>query len=406
MISQDLAHNAPKTGFYKKCQTTFLEAKLKIGYWFIRKMKISKKELEPVPTLLNKLGNILLKPFINKDLVTHILMGPLSFQLFRVAHNLGLFDYLNTSPGATVDEIAKHLKIDNYPATIVLLGLTGLKILKKINNRYYNSVLVTILTEDKSNAFTHFFPKYMDYAHHILSHGIQHLQEAVVQNKPIGLNKVFGESATDYYYELSKNQQANDYFTQHMSAFSQINAERLSSLKIFTKMQSLLDVGGGSGNVAMSIAACNPGLHITVYDHPSVAEHANANFRDHGLSDRLNAIGADLLTNPFPHDYEGILFSHFIDIFSPEENKSFFQKAHTALKPNGKIIVYTPIVEDCETGPLVNCLLGIYFLCLANGKGRFYSSLQIKNWMQETGFSDIAIERLPSSEAIIIGKKG
>lgn len=63
------------------------------------------------------------------------------------------------------------------------------------------------------------------------------------------------------------------------------------------------------------------------------------------------------------------------------------------------------MVNDQETGPLVNCLLGIYFLTLANGKGRFYSAPQISNWLRQVGFVKIHTQRLPSHEAIIIGIK-
>jgi ubiquinone/menaquinone biosynthesis C-methylase UbiE len=368
-------------------------------------MKVSQRDLEPVPTIFTKIGDFLLKPFINKDLITHVLMGPFSFQVFRVSHELGLFDYLNKNPGTTLPHLSQQLNLEHYPLEILLSGLCSLKLVKKINHRYYNSAVTKIVTQDNSNKFTYFFPKYMEYAQHILLDGIRHLQESISENKPVGLQKIFGQNATDYYYELSKNTTANRFFAEHMSAFSQINATRLATLPLFNQIKSLLDVGGGVGSVALSIAEHHPELNITVFDHPSVAELANQKFRESEYSNRLNAIGGDVITNPFPEDFEGILFSHFIDIFSKEQNIDFFSRAFNALKRNGFIIVYTPVVNNEDTGPLVNSLLGIYFLALANGKGRFYSGLQISNWMKQTGFTQIKIHKLPSSEAIIIGMK-
>lgn len=125
-----------------------------LGYWFIDTMQISQRELEPVPNFFNKIGNFLLKPFVNKDLMTQILMGPFSFQTFRVRHELGLFDYLNKNPGITLNQICENLHLEKYSAEILLLGLTALKLIKKIELRYYNTGLIKIITQDNSNKFT------------------------------------------------------------------------------------------------------------------------------------------------------------------------------------------------------------------------------------------------------------
>lgn len=385
----------------------FRKMRVYVGYWFIATLSISQRNLDPVPSIFNKIKECLLKPFFDKKSVTQILVGQFSFQLFRVAHELGLFDYLNAHPGATISEIAQALKIEQYPAEILLLGLCGLKVIKKIGNSYYISGIVKVITQDKNNKFTHFLPTYLQYMHHLIAPGINYLHESIINNSAIGLKKLFGNDAQDYYYELSKNETANEHFINHMSAFSQINAERLANHPVFAKINTLLDIGGSTGDVAISIAQKNPNLKITVYDHPSVAEAAEQNFKKNNLDLRLNAIGANILRSQFPENYEGILFSHFIDIFSPEENIEFFKRSIEALKSNGHIIVYTPVVNNSQTGPIVNCLLGTYFLCLANGKGRFYSCAQIASWMETVGFKKIKTSLLPSSEAIIVGiKKG
>lgn len=391
--------------FFTKLNNLFKKSKIQLSYWFINKMEISKQELEPVPTFLNKIGDFFLKPFINKDLITQILMGEFSFQTFRVGYEVGLFHYLNSNPGATLNEISQQLKIATYPTEVLLLGLAGLKVIKKVGESYYNSAVTRIVTSNPTNKFTHFFPKYMKYAHNVLSDGIHYLHESIIENKPVGLHKMFGSQATDYYYELSKDERTNQHFVQHMSAFSQINADRVASMPIFNKTKKLLDVGGSVGDVALSIAKQNPNIHVTVYDHPAVADMATKKFQEANLSQRLDAIGGDLMSNPFPKNYDGVLFAHFIDIFSQEANADFFQRAFDCLTSKGHIIVYTPVVNDNEGGPLVNCLLGIYFLCLANGKGRFYSAAQIKNWMKTIGFININIHRLPANEVIIVGMK-
>ncbi|MBA2654802.1 MAG: hypothetical protein H0U71_07020 [Gammaproteobacteria bacterium] len=239
MSLQELTVTRSPTHLFKKMRSSFKKSKIRFSHWFVRTMDISNRELDPAPTFLNKIGDFILKPFINKDSMSQILMGQFSFQAFKVGYDLGLFNYLNDHPGSSLDDIARQLKTAHYPTEILLVGLAGLKLIKKIDDLYYNSAIAMIMTQKSANKFTNFYPKYMQYAHNVLSHGIQYLQESVVQNKPVGLHKMFGPQATDFYYELSKNEVANQHFVQHMSAFSEINAQRVASLPIFSKLTHL-----------------------------------------------------------------------------------------------------------------------------------------------------------------------
>ena len=55
----------------------------------------------------------------------------------------------------------------------------------------------------------------------------------------------------------------------------------------------LMDVGGGAGVFLPTAAARAPGLLITLFDLPSVADLARARFAAAGLSERAEAVGGD-----------------------------------------------------------------------------------------------------------------
>jgi len=379
--------------------------KVNFLYWFMSKAgkKVDLRKLEPAPSFSNKLLNILLKPFIDRNALNRIILGPISAKLMQSAYNIGLFHYLTKSPGATLQDISTNLNIDIYPAEILLNGLEALKLVqKKKHLKYYNTLPSMLLMQDFNNKL---LSKLMNYVHHVIAPAMNDLQSSITENKPMGLYKTFGNDAKDYYYELSKHEHLNQYFAPFMATFSLINIKTVAESPFFNNIKRLIDIGGNQGDLAIAIAKHHPAIHVTVFDHPATAEEANKRFKDNNCNDRLNAIGGDFLKEDFPDGYDGMLFSHVIDIFNEETNKELFKKAFNKLASKGKIFVYTPIVHGNHDNSFTYKIFNAYFLCLANGKGQFYPPNRIINWIKETGFSNVKVQYLPCNEILIIGTK-
>ncbi|MFZ3494792.1 hypothetical protein ACODT5_16510 [Streptomyces sp. 5.8] len=57
------------------------------------------------------------------DVLIH---GHIAFQILGSAHELGLFDYLSTHPGASEQEVAAATGLADYPFSVLLGGLRTL----------------------------------------------------------------------------------------------------------------------------------------------------------------------------------------------------------------------------------------------------------------------------------------
>ncbi|MHB1946556.1 MAG: methyltransferase [Gammaproteobacteria bacterium] len=379
--------------------------KVKILYFIMNKVgkNLDLKKLEPVPSLGNKIQNFLLKPFVDRNALNKIILGPISAKLLHSGYNIGVFHYLAASPGATLQEIATQLNMSAYSAEILLNGLEALKLVQKVGKtRYYNTLSSMILVQDFNDKF---LSKLMNYVNNVLSPAMTDLQASFTENKPMGLYKIFGKEAKDYYFELSKHEEYNKYFVPFMSAFSQINIPTIARSPVFSNVRKLLDIGGNIGDMAISIAKHHPTINITVYDHPSMAEQANQRFKEEHWDARLNAIGGDFLVDDFPTGYDGLLFSHVIDIFCEETNKKLFQNAFKSLSSKGRIFIFTPVVHGDHDNSYTYKVYNAYFLCLANGKGQFYPPEKIVKWVKEVGFDKVETQYLPCNEILITGTK-
>jgi 1,4-dihydroxy-2-naphthoate octaprenyltransferase len=113
----------------------------------------------------------------------------------------------------------------------------------------------------------------------------------------------------------------------------------------------------------------------------------------------------DLREGELPVGYDGVLFAHFLDIFSPENVARFLARAFACLPDGGAVCVLGSAMDDDERGPLMHGVLSAYFLCLADGEGRFYTARQMEDAMRAAGFTDITRTALPRSEVLVRGIK-
>ncbi|NUM33262.1 MAG: methyltransferase domain-containing protein [Candidatus Brocadiae bacterium] len=383
--------------FFRKARIHFLRKVLEKGGKFDMAM------VKPAPSFLGKLMSPLRNWLIPSERFEYIYTGPMGFAVLRAACNIGVFELLDKKPGLKIAEIAEALKLEEYPAKLLLMALVSIKMIYKIGDEYYGDpFLVKPLLKDSCDGF---MLKQLEYTHHLIAPAMHCLQESIIKNKPVGLTHLFGENAGNYYYEVAQDSERNRCFEQFMNSFSQINQPRIASMSVFSRFKKILDVGGNTGALAMSIARNHPDVKITVFDFPSVVESAKKNFKENQLDNRLDAIGGNILESPLPQGYDCVIFSHFIDLLSEKMNKELIQKAMQSLVPGGTLFIFSPIVNDEETEPFLNCMMGLYFLCLANGVGQFYSGKTIMDWMKEAGFHKLEKRLLPFDEAVFTGQK-
>lgn len=357
---------------------------------------------KPAPSLLTKIGMRLRSLLIPPDPLEPYICGPICFEILHTSCQLGIFELLDKTPGKTLPEIAKSLHLEIYPTKILLLGLVCMKLLHKIGDEYYNDPFLSpaFLTSSNQGFCIHS----IEYMHHFFMPAMSYLLDSVKENRPVALSEMFGKEATNYYQELAKDSTKNQYFEKFMRLWTQINQERVAALPFFSG-KKILDVGGNTGSLARAIVSRHPTASVTVYDLPEVIEETKKHFQSHEASSRLSTLGGNILNDSFPTGYDVVLFSHFIDIFSEETVQNLLQKVWQSLPSEGIVSIFTPILYDEENGPLNHGVLGAYFLCLANGVGRFYSVAEITSWLHKMGFRSVQKYLLPCDEAVVVGKK-
>jgi hypothetical protein len=332
--------------------------------------------------------------------------GHIFFQTMRAGVELDLFSILRRRPGLNRVELARAMGIEEQAARVLLLGLVSSKILKKRGDRYYNTfVSRELLTKESPRNVI----SYVKLEHHVMYRGMPYFLEALQNfgkkdrwNE--GLEAFEGDEPT-LYQRLSHDSTLHTIFQDAMSELSRQTNRFLADNVDLSKVNYLVDIGGGQGTNIAALADANPHLRASVFDLPSVAKVANEQLSKSEFASRLDALPGNCFNDELPTNADAFLLSHFCTIWSAEKNKHLFKKCAEALPENGQLFVFNMMQNDNETGPLSAAVGSPYFLTIATGEGMLYTWNEYETWMRDAGFRHVSRIRLPHDHGVIVGTK-
>ncbi len=172
----------------------------------------------------------------------------------------------------------------------------------------------------------------------------------------------------------------------------------------FSAYRSLLDLGGGSGGVAIGVTEECPQIHATVGELPEVVAITQRFIQEAPTSDRLSVMPADFLSGSMNGSFDAVVMRNIIQVLSQDQAQSALKNAIKAVEPGGDLYILGRALDDSHLSPL-NALYGnLYFLNIYDG-GQAYTEQQHRDWLAEAGFGNTERTLLPDGRSIIVARK-
>jgi hypothetical protein len=89
-------------------------------------------------------------------------------------------------------------------------------------------------------------------------------------------------------------------------------------------------------------------------------------------------------------------------MFSEEQNRDIFRRAHQALAPNGRLVVQDFILNSEKTGPQQAALFSLNMLVNTDA-GASYSEFEYTHWMKAAGLTEVCRINLPGPGSLVVG---
>ena len=263
------------------------------------------------------------------------------------AVSLGVFDLLERAPGDSTT-LAVELRVEAEPLERLLDACVGLKLLRRSGACYENErVASTYLCRSSERALT----GYILYSNDVLFRLWTHLEDAIREGTP-RWKQVFGTDGAifDHFF---RTQEAKQTFLQGMHGLGVLSSPRVVEAFDLSRFRRMVDLGGGTGHLA--IAACEryPDLRAVVFDLPQVIEAARTHARESAVAhQRVEVMAGDFFRDRLP---EADLFAMGRILHDWPEDKvhGLLSKIYRRLSAGGGILLAEKLLHDDKTGPII-----------------------------------------------------
>jgi hypothetical protein len=190
---------------------------------------------------------------------------------------------------------------------------------------------------------------------------------------------------------------------QFMSAMRGISAANFAALAEkfdFSPYRTLCDVGGATGLLGTLVARRNPQLHCISFDLPEVTRIAQRWITREGMSERVEPMAGNFLTDPLPRA-DVITMGMILHDWNLEKKRLLVRRAYEALPPGGVFIAIENLIDDDRRKNVFGLLMSLNML-IEFGDAFDFTGADFWNWCREAGFSRYEVMPLagPCSAAI------
>ncbi|HYG08489.1 MAG TPA: methyltransferase [Pyrinomonadaceae bacterium] len=341
-------------------------------------------------------------PAAQPDLI-FCLHASAAFQYFNAGVELGVFDLFEAHPSLTLSQVAESTDLSLESTRCLLFGLSALNLVIREGDFFYNSAAISLVFKRGEWKLLQAMTRFQA---HIVYLGLNDFVKSLKEDRNAGLERIEGQGET-LYQRLLTNPAIEKIFFEYMETYSDFAIKYLIKNLDLSSARHVLDVGGGMGRNAIAIASRYPNAQVTLLDLQFVIQRAEPLISQHGLSERIKLQPCDITKEEFPGGQDCILFIHQLVIWSHEENIKLLKKAFTALNPEGRVVIFSSVADNDETGPLMAALDTAYFRAVAAGDGMIYPWKDYEQALLETGFKNVEYIRCDSwtPHGIIVGYK-
>ncbi|MSU23172.1 MAG: methyltransferase [Opitutus sp.] len=165
----------------------------------------------------------------------------------------------------------------------------------------------------------------------------------------------------------------------------------------------LLDIAGGSGIYACSIAAHHPHLAATVFERPPVDGIARRMIEKRGYTPRVSVVAGDMFTDPLPTGHDIHLFSNVLHDWDVEKVRPLLAASFAALPPGGLLVIHDAHLNAEKTGPLPVAAYSALLMSVTEGK--CYSIAEMERLLAEAGFGAFSFAETSTDRSLLTALK-
>jgi len=302
---------------------------------------------------------------------------------------LDVFSVLRDEP-RSAEEIAGQLKVDAKQLRFLLYALVAAELLTVSEGRFAN-------TEESTFYLAKGGPGYFGDIHSVIA---PMWQAAFLTAETIRT----GIPQHKVEYDMDVLPEAEIAAFHGMHKLSMMSVRNLTGYVDFSQHRHIVDIGGGTGAIAIGIAQAFPELQATVVDLPSITSITEQFVQKSPAKSRIRILSENVVKKPLQGNYDAAILRAFTQVLAADDARAAIKNTASALIPGGKMYIVAQVLDDSRSEPAVVALANLAFLSLYEG-GQAYTESEYRTWLEDAGFTDVKREMLTRNDTIISATK-
>ena len=312
------------------------------------------------------------------------------------AVSLGIPDRLASGP-CDAGSLARELGAGADALERLLDSCVALGLVEKEGEIYSNSpVSATYLTRSS----LHTLAGYILYSDRALYPLWGNLESAIREGTD-RWEQTFGGQASIFDHFFRTDEARRD-FLSGMNGFGQLSSPAVVVAFDLGRFRQLVDLGGGTGHLALTACARYPQLQAAVFDLPAAIATAREYVGRSTPESALAFLEGDFFTDPLP-EADIFALGRVLHDWSEQKVRTLLRKVWERLPSGGVLLIAEKLLNDDKTGPVPALMQSLSMLVCTEGKERTlaeYTAL-----LREAGFARVEAKVTPAPLDAILAVK-
>ncbi|HEV2550559.1 MAG TPA: methyltransferase [Stellaceae bacterium] len=287
---------------------------------------------------------------------------------------LDVFTPLKDGP-MTAAEVARAIGVDAYKLQPLLYALVNADLLTVEGERFAN-------TPEAQTYLVRGAPAYVGSAHELYAD----LWHAALQT---GRSIRTGMPQVKHDFSVMSDDELGAFF-RGLHAGALTVGRQLSARFGFDRVSTLLDVGGGSGGLAIAACQSCADLSATVVELPRIVPFAEEFVRNAGFAARIKVQATNVVERAPEGRFDVATLRNLVQVLGPDDARRAIANIGRAVAPGGLLLIIGHVVDDSGTAPSEAVGMNLAFLSIYD-EGQARSEREHRAWLAEAGFADIEV---------------
>ena len=309
--------------------------------------------------------------------VSNIAFGFMASKALFAGLHIDVFSHLDDEP-KSLSDISRQTDVPLNRITTLMTALNSIGLVERNNGGFVNSPgAKTFLSRNSKYEFGDYLRYQIDQQMYPF---LQQLNEV--------LDGTLDAEAVDSYQHWMSNPEQAALYSNAQHAGSLGPGRTIARLVDLSHAINLLDVGGGTGAMTISLLQANPELVSTIIDFPNVSEIGWGFITEAEMVNRVRYIPGNALTVDWPREQDAILMSYLFSGVPGKEVPRLVQYAFDCLAPGGTFMVHDFMVDNDREGPPLAALWQLQHMAFTPD-AHSVTAGWLKKEMERVGFSGI-----------------